>query len=82
MNDMRATVVESVEAVAPELDGAEIRDTDRLQEDLDLDSIDFLDVVAELEDRTGVSIPETDYPELATVAGCVDYLKARTAPTS
>ena len=50
-----------------------------LHEQLDIDSMDFLNFVIGLHDATGVDIPERDYPQLATLDGCVEYLRATTA---
>jgi acyl carrier protein len=45
-----------------------------LRDQIELDSMDFLDIVMELRKRYGVNVPEADYPELATLKGCADYL--------
>lgn len=45
-----------------------------LRDQLDLDSMDFLDIVMELRKRYKLQIPEEDYPEFATLDGCVSYL--------
>lgn len=76
----RTTVIEAIRAVAPELDAAALTDGAHLQQDLDLDSMDFLDVVTELGERAGIEIPESDYPQLATIGDCTAYLEQRTAP--
>ena len=44
-------------------------------ESLDLDSMDFLDIVMELRKRHQLQIPEEDYPRLATLNSCVTYLE-------
>lgn len=62
--------------VAPEADIDDVREGETLQEALDLDSIDFLNFIIGLHEKTGVEIPERDYPLLATLDGCVDYLTA------
>ncbi len=62
--------------VAPESDLDDVGEGETMQEALDLDSIDFLNLVIGLHERTGIEIPERDYPELATVDGCVAYLTA------
>ena len=62
--------------VAPEADLASVGPDETLQEALDLDSIDFLNFVTGLHERTGLEIPERDYPELSTVEACVRYLTA------
>lgn len=46
-----------------------------LRDQLDLDSMDFLDIVMELRKRHKLQIPEEDYPELATLTSCVNYLE-------
>lgn len=79
MSTTRETVVAAILAVAPELDADDLTDDARLQEDLDLDSMDFLDVVTGLAERTGVDIPERDYPELATIGGAAAYLERHAA---
>lgn len=45
-----------------------------MQDDLGLDSMDFLNLVSALHKRFGLPIPEADYPELATTARAVRYL--------
>ena len=73
----RADVVEALLAVAPEVDGATIADDVPLQEQLDLDSMDFLAFLEAVAQRTGVEVPEDDYAEVATLRGCVEYLDRR-----
>ena len=48
-----------------------------LRDQLDLDSMDFLDIVMELRKRYKLQIPEADYPELATLASCINYLEPK-----
>lgn len=60
--------------IAPEASLTDVGPGETLQEALDLDSIDFLNFAVGLHERTGVDIPERDYPRLATVQGCLDYL--------
>lgn len=48
-----------------------------LRDQLDLDSMDFLDIVMELRKRYQLQIPEGDYPELASLSSCVNYLEPR-----
>ena len=48
-----------------------------LRDQLDLDSMDFLDIVMELRKRHQVQIPEDDYPQLATLTSCVNYLEPK-----
>jgi acyl carrier protein len=74
-DDMRAAFIADLTAVAPDLDPATLDDDDHLQDDLGLDSMDFLNLVSALHKRFGLPIPETDYPRLATPAKAVTYLQ-------
>jgi acyl carrier protein len=60
--------------IAPEADLAEADPNALLQEELDLDSMDFLNLVTALHDETGIDVPERDYPQLATITGFVTYV--------
>ncbi|MGE0462599.1 MAG: acyl carrier protein [Vicinamibacterales bacterium] len=75
--DLLAIVRQSLATVAPETAAMEIDADAPLREEYDLDSMDFLNFVIGLHKATGVQIPETDYPRLATLAGAVAYLEER-----
>jgi acyl carrier protein len=72
--DLRAAFIADLTDVAPDLDPAAIGDDDHLQDDLGLDSMDFLNLVGALHRRFGLPIPEADYPRLATPTKAVAYL--------
>lgn len=59
-------------ALDEDLDG--IKDEETLRDQLDLDSMDFLDIVMELKKRHQIEVPQDDYPRLATLQSCVEYL--------
>ena len=73
--EIRAAVLDDLTAIAPDLDAATLDDADRLQDDLGLDSMDFLNLVAALHRRFGLPIPEQDYPRLVTLGGAVAYVE-------
>lgn len=73
--DIRAAFIADLIAVAPDIDPASVGDADHLQDDLGLDSMDFLNLVSALHKRFGLPIPEADYPRLATPARAVAYLE-------
>ncbi|NKX45698.1 acyl carrier protein [Roseicyclus persicicus] len=77
MTDYRAVFVEELTRVAPDIDPSTVGDGDHIQDDLALDSMDVLNLVAALHARLGVDIPERDYPEIATPARAAAYLAAR-----
>ncbi|PPQ36100.1 acyl carrier protein [Rhodopila globiformis] len=76
MNDAqaRSLVLDVLSAIAPEADLAALNGAAELRDELDLDSMDFLNFVAALHKRTGQNIPEADYPRLATLDGAIAYL--------
>jgi acyl carrier protein len=74
---IRDVVVAALRRVAPESDPTTLPAGALLREELDLDSMDFLNFVLGLHERLGVEIPEADYPKLYTLDGAVEYLSAR-----
>jgi acyl carrier protein len=70
----RAVFLEELIRVAPDLDPAAIGGGDHIQEDLELDSMDVLNLVAALHARLGVDIPEADYDRIATADSAAVYL--------
>ena len=50
-----------------------------MQDELDLDSMDFLNLVTALHNETGIDVPERDYPRLSTIDGFVAYVAQATA---
>lgn len=79
-NEIRAAFLADMTAVAPDLDPAAIGETDRFQDDLGLDSMDFLNLVSALHKRFGLPIPEADYSRLVTLAMALDYLEEALGP--
>ena len=76
-DEIRAKVVEILGQVVPELDPGELRAGAPLRDELDIDSMDFLNFTIGLHKAFGVEIPEADYRQLATLDGCIAYLAAR-----
>jgi acyl carrier protein len=80
MDDRQARdlIAEVLADIAPEIDLAMVDADAPLQDEVDLDSISFLDLVTGLAEGTGLEIPERDYAELATLGGMVRYLSTNT----
>ena len=76
---IKDTVLQVLCGIAPEADPAQIEPGLSLREQLDLDSMDFLNFVIRLHEVLRVEIPEADYPRLATLDGCTGYLQAALA---
>jgi acyl carrier protein len=67
-------ILEIIATIAPDADLSDVKSDVRLRDQLDMDSMDFLDIVMELRKRYKIEVPKEDYPNLATLDGCVTYL--------
>lgn len=79
MADVRQIVIDIISDIAPDEDVTTLDDKKSLREQLDLDSMDFLDIVMELRKRHKVEVPQEDYPKLASLESCVAYLSPKFA---
>ncbi|WP_373047133.1 acyl carrier protein [Vulgatibacter sp.] len=77
--EVRQLVSRHLQAIAPEIEPADIPDDAPLREEADIDSYDFLNLLVRLSEELQVEIPEADYPQLQTLGGLVRYLAAATA---
>ena len=78
-DEIRKIIVDEITRIAPEIDPASIQPGVNFRDQLDLDSMDFLNFVLALHDRLGIEIPEVDYSRLYTLDGAVAYLASKTA---
>jgi acyl carrier protein len=76
-DELRAVVLEQLRRIAPETDPEALRAERPLREQVDLDSMDWLNFLVALHERLGVEIPEADYAKLGTLDQTLDYLAAR-----
>ena len=76
-NDITAVLIDELGRIAPEIDASRLDPNAELREELDIDSMDFLNLVTGLSERLKIDIPETDYSKLATLSHAVDYLVQR-----
>lgn len=72
--EVRGIVLEIIGIVSPDEDLSNLKGDLRLRDQLDMDSMDFLDIVMELRKRYKVEVPKEDYLRLATLDGCIEYL--------
>ena len=72
--EIKEAILDILENIAPDEDLTGLVDDVPLREQLELDSMDFLDIVMELRKRYRVQVPEDDYVELATIDSTVNYL--------
>jgi acyl carrier protein len=73
------TVRGALAEIAPEIDMDELDPDAAIRDQVDMDSMDFLNFVIALHEATGVDIPEADYPRLSSLSGAVSYLREKTA---
>lgn len=73
--DIKQAILDILEGIAPDEDLSNLKDDVPFREQLELDSMDFLDIVMELRKRYRVQIPEDDYVELRSMQSTVAYLE-------
>jgi len=76
-DDIRAGVLATLRQIAPEVVADELVRDRALREQVDLDSMDWLNVIVGLHQRFGVDIPEADYAGLVSLDAIVAYLAKR-----
>ena len=74
-SDIKQLILDIIADIDDEADFSGLDADKPLRDQLDLDSMDFLDIVMELRKRYKLQIPEADYPRLATLSSCVEYLQ-------
>jgi acyl carrier protein len=72
--EIRQVIIDILERIAPDEDLSSLNDAVAFREQMELDSMDFLDIVMELRKLYRIQIPEADYVHLASMASTVEYL--------
>ena len=76
-DEIRDVILEIIEDIDEDADFDNLDADKPLRDQLDLDSMDFLDIVMELRKRYKLQIPEEEYPELSSLNSCVNYLEPK-----
>jgi acyl carrier protein len=79
-DEIKAMVLRELKNIAPEFE-SEIDPAIDLREQIDLDSMDILNLMIAIHEATRVDIPEADYPQMSSLNGCVSYLRSRIRST-
>ena len=74
-SEIREVIIDILSDIAPDEDLGDLKDDVSFREQLELDSMDFLDIVMELRKRYRIQIPEEEYTQLASMASTVKYLE-------
>jgi acyl carrier protein len=72
--EVKQIVIDIINEIAPDEDTSDLKGDVSLRDQMDLDSMDFLDIVMELRKQHGIEVPEADYPQLASLDSCAAYL--------
>ncbi|MFO1063309.1 MAG: acyl carrier protein [Pirellulales bacterium] len=75
--EIREEIIDILSDIAPDEDLSGLNDSQSFREQIELDSMDFLDIVMELRKRHRVQIPEEDYGQLASMESTVTYLEPK-----
>jgi acyl carrier protein len=73
-DETKQVVLDIIADIAPDEDISNLKSDVRLRDQMQLDSMDFLDIVMELRKRHNIEVPEADYIQLASLDSCADYL--------
>ncbi len=77
--ELRAVVIATLKTIAPEVEEGDLRPDRPLRNQVDLDSMDWLNFLIGLHEKLKVDIPEADYAKLVTLGDVLDYLKRKLA---
>ncbi|MCH7591396.1 MAG: acyl carrier protein [Planctomycetes bacterium] len=77
--EVKRLVLDIIATVAPDADLSTLKHDVRLRDQLDMDSMDFLDIVMELRKRYKIEVPKEDYAHLASLDSCASYLAPKFA---
>jgi len=78
--ELRAVVIATLKTIAPEVEEGDLRPDRPLRNQVDLDSMDWLNFLIGLHEKLKVEIPEADYARLVTLGDVLDYLRKKLKP--
>ena len=78
--EIRAIVIEEIEAIAPDVAPVAIGDAEDVREALDLDSMDIFNLITALHTRFNIDIPDKDAAQFTTVGGAAGWLELNATP--
>jgi acyl carrier protein len=73
--EIKQEILDILHDIAPDEDLSDLKDEVNFRDQIELDSMDFLDIVMELRKRHRIQIPEEDYEQLASMQSTVTYLE-------
>ena len=76
--EIEALILQTIKKIAPESNLDNLNPDRRFRDQFDFDSVDFVNFIDQLQEIFQIKIPETDYPQLATLNGGIAYLEEKT----
>ena len=73
--EIRSMILEVIHEIVPDEDLSDLKGDVRIRDQIEMDSMDFLDIIMELRKRYGITVPEDDYMELSSLDSTVAYLE-------
>jgi acyl carrier protein len=73
--EIRSMILEIIHEIVPDEDLSNLKGDVRIRDQIEMDSMDFLDIIMELRKRYGITVPEDDYMELSSLDSSVAYLE-------
>ncbi len=74
IEEIKELIINELKNIAPEMNFNELQPDEILREELDIDSMDWLNFLVAIHEKTGVDIPESDYEGLDTLEHISDYV--------
>jgi acyl carrier protein len=78
-DEVKTIFLNALHQIAPEIEPEEIDPQSSLQDQYELDSMDFLRLMVLLNHELNLEVPESDYHKLSTLSDCIDYFTRRLA---
>ena len=75
--EIETLILQTIEKIAPESNLEDLNPDRRFRDQFDFDSVDFVNFIDQLQEILQLKIPETDYPQLATLNGGIAYLEEK-----
>lgn len=77
-DQLRTALLGCLARIAPEVDLAALRPEVRLRDQVDLDSVDWLNFLVSVHTALGIDIPDADAARLTTLDQLIEYCESRT----
>lgn len=73
--EIKKLVLKTISTIAPESNLDSLKPDVVFRDQIQFDSVDCVNFIEQIQKALDIKIPETDYPQLTTLNGCIDYLR-------